>query len=236
MSDAIRPQLLEAFAKLRVADVRDGMDTLGLHHTGSMSPDIRPLWRTRACGIARTVRYLPYDGPAPDKTGEAYWKEYVPWYYKEVGSYPWVGEIEDGDFVVIDQSGVNAGLMGSQNTLDCTARGARGFVSNGGVRDTDEVILQEIPFWSAMVSQTMVQNRIKFDSQQIPVNVGGITVTPGDVIVADGDGVVVVPQDVAVDVARFADEERRRDMATRRKLYETLGRSEDSTVREEDPS
>jgi hypothetical protein len=65
----------------------------------------------------------------------------------------------EGDFIVIDQSGVNAGLMGSENTLTALKRGVRGFVSNGGVRDTDEVILQQVPFWSRMVSQGMVQSR-----------------------------------------------------------------------------
>ena len=58
-------KLLEMYAPLRVADVRDGMDWLGYHHYGSLSQEIRPLWRTRACGIERTARYLPYEGPAP---------------------------------------------------------------------------------------------------------------------------------------------------------------------------
>ena len=112
MSDApSRDELLNAFARLRVADVRDGMDTLGLHATGSMSPQIRPLWRTRACGLAVTARYLPYDGPQPTVTGEPYW-EWVGWYYREVCPYPWRQQIQPGDFAVIDQSGVDAGLMG----------------------------------------------------------------------------------------------------------------------------
>ena len=55
---------------------------------------------------------------------------------------PQVEEIEPGDFVVLDQGGVNAGLCGSNNTLDCVKRGVSGFVTNSGVRDTDEIILQ----------------------------------------------------------------------------------------------
>ena len=45
-------KLLEMYAPLRVADVRDGMDWLGYHHYGTLDRDIRPLWRTRVCGIA----------------------------------------------------------------------------------------------------------------------------------------------------------------------------------------
>jgi len=229
MAHPTRKQLLEAFATLRVADVRDGMDTLMLHSTGSMSPEIRPLWRTRAAGIARTVRYVPFAGSVPKLAPEEYWA-WVGTYYRDVCPYPWVEKIEEGDFVVIDQSGVNAGLMGSENTLGCVRKGARGFVSGAGVRDTDEIVLQKVPFWSAFCSQAMVQGRLVFESMDQPVVVGGVRVRPGDMVVADGDGVVVVPSEAALDVARYADEEHRRDMAHRRKHYDALGMAPDGTV------
>ncbi|HEX9621618.1 MAG TPA: hypothetical protein VF989_15845 [Polyangiaceae bacterium] len=141
-----------------------------------------------------------------------------------------MNEIRPGDFVVIDQSGVNAGLMGSENTLAALKCGVRGFLSNGGVRDSDEVILQKVPFWSRLVSQSMVQSRLQFDATNVPVCVGGQTVCPGDVIVADGDGAIVVPRGVAPEVAEFAREERARDRKNRRRHYEDLGREPDGTV------
>jgi 4-hydroxy-4-methyl-2-oxoglutarate aldolase len=194
-----------------------------------MSPDIRPLRRTRAAGIARTVRYVPFAGSVPRLAPEEYWA-WVGTYYRDICPYPWVEEIEEGDFVVIDQSGVNAGLMGSENTLGCVRRGARGFVSNAGVRDTDEIVLQKVPFWSAFCSQSMVQGRLAYESTNVPVEVGGVLVRPGDVVVGDGDGVIVVPSEAALDVARYADEEHRRDMAHRRKHYDALGMKPDGTV------
>lgn len=59
-------ELLKLFEPLRVADVRDGMDWMGYHHYGTMDYKIRPLYRTKAVGIARTARYLPYEGPDPE--------------------------------------------------------------------------------------------------------------------------------------------------------------------------
>jgi regulator of RNase E activity RraA len=77
----------------------------------------------------------------------------------------------------------------------------------------------------------MVQTRLAFDGASVPVCVGGQTVCPGDVLVADGDGVVVVPRAVAGDVARFAREEQERDRKNRRRHYADLGREPDDTVR-----
>lgn len=230
MSQDERQMLLDLYKDLRVADVRDGMDWCMMHHVGSMSVDIRPLYRTRAFGIARTARYLPYQGTIPVMSPEEY-TEWVGWYYNTVCTYPWVQEIQPGDFVVIDQSGVNAGLMGSNNGLECKRNGAHGLVTNGGVRDTDELILQQVPFWSKMVSQGMVQGRLQYDAHNIPVQVGGVLVHPGDVIMADGDGVIVVPRDKAVEVAKYARREMTNDKASRRKLYEALGMELDDTVR-----
>ena len=102
--------------------------------------------------------------------------------------YPWVESIEEGDFVVIDQSGLSVGLMGSENTLNCLRRGVCGFVTNGGVRDTDEIIQQKIPFWSPLVAQCMVQGRLQYDAHDVPVAVGGSLSHPGDVIVATVTG------------------------------------------------
>jgi 4-hydroxy-4-methyl-2-oxoglutarate aldolase len=230
ISQSEREQLLALFKGLRVADVRDGMDWNMLHHSGSLSPEIRPLFRTRAYGIARTARYLPYQGKIPDMTPQEY-TEFSGWYYNHVCTYPWIAEIQPGDFVVIDMRGVNAGLMGSNNALEGFKNGAAGYVSNGGVRDTDELILQQVPFWSRIISQGMVQGRLQFDAKDIPVQVGGVTVYPGDMVVADGDGVIVVPRQKAAEVAQYARRELEGDKAGRRKLYEALGRELDDTVR-----
>ncbi len=230
MSQDERQTLLDLFKDLRVADVRDGMDWNLLHNIGSMSPDIRPLFRTRAFGIARTARYLPYQGDIPSRTPDEY-TQWVGWYYNNVCTYPWVKEIQPGDFIVINQSGVNAGLLGSNNSLECKKNGANGLVTNGGMRDTDELILQKIPFWSRFISQAMVQGRLQFEAMDIPVSVGGVLVFSGDVVVADGDGVIVVPRAKAQDVARYAKRELDNDKIGRRKLYESLGMELDDSVK-----
>jgi regulator of RNase E activity RraA len=223
-------ELIEMFSQLRVADVRDGLDYLLLHNRFSLPYTIKPLFRTKAVGIAKTVRYLPYDGEIPKMTPQEY-EKWCGYYYTNICPYPWISEIQKGDFIVIDQSGVDAGLMGSNNSLDGFSRGAVGYVTNGGPRDTDELIIQKIPFWSKFVSQKTVIGRLKFDAMNIPVNIEGVLIKPGDVIVADGDGVVVVPRELAYDVYSFAKKELDNDKVSRRKLYDLMGWGYDETVK-----
>ena len=225
-----RTTLCKLYRDARVADVRDALDTFGLHGVGSVAPAVRPLWRTRACGIARTARYLPFDDVIPHLPLDGYQRWHND-YYRRVCPYPWVEEIKPGDFIVLDLSGVCAGLMGSENTLNCLRHGARGFVADGGVRDTDEIILQRVPFWSTMIAQCVVQGRLRYDAHNVAVAVGGVTVHPGDMVVADGDGVIVVPRRLAAEVGARAREVHRDDKVMRRKHYQALGRSLDATVK-----
>lgn len=196
---AEREEILAAYRSLGVADVRDGLDTVLHHHIGSVSRDIRPLWRTRAVGIAKTVRYVPYDGPPLDVPPEKYW-EWVGWYWNSVCPCSFLDGLQPGDFVVIDMSDMNVGLIGSNNTLGGVKAGAVGYLTNGGIRDTDETILEKVPVWSRYCAQAMPQLRLQFDAKDVPVSIGGVTVFPGDVVVADGDGVIVVPRGLAVAV------------------------------------
>lgn len=226
---ASRETLLKAFEDLRVADVRDGMDTLLLHHSGSMHPSIHPLWRTRIFGIAKTAKLVPYTGVIPDLQPEAYmaWSGH---YYNSICTYPYMETLAAGDILVLDQAGVDAGTFGSANTLSLLQKGVRGLVTNGGVRDTDEIIQQKVPVFLSFCSQKMVQGRVQFEAQDIPVTVGGVTVHPGDIIVADGDGVIVVPQARALEVARWARKEHERDKEDRLASFKALGLQTDETV------
>ena len=76
----------------------------------------------------------------------------------------------------------------------------------------------------------MVQGRLRFDTKDIPVSVGGVVVYPRDVVVADGDGVIVVPRKMAVEIAKYAQRELTQDKAARKKLYKELNMELDETV------
>ena len=229
MSKQERQELLELYKGARVADVRDAMDWYMMHSFGTMCPCVLPLFRTIACGIAKTARYLPFQGPIPNMTPDEYSK-WVGMYYREICKYPWEAEIEDGDFVALDLSGLNVGLMGSANSLRDFEKGCRGFVINGGARDTDEIIIQKIPFWTTMVSQPMVQGRIQYDAHNIPIAIGGVVIYPEDIIVGDGDGVIVVPRKIAYEVGKKAAKQLVEDKAGRRAVYDRLGWEPDPTV------
>jgi 4-hydroxy-4-methyl-2-oxoglutarate aldolase len=221
--------ILEAYKGLRVADVRDGLDWCGMMHYGTVSSNIMPLFRTIKIGIARTLKYLPFQGPVPFLTGEAY-TEWSNNYYNKICTWGFFANIEEGDFLCLDQCGMDVGLIGSNSGLEGIRCGAVGWLSNGGVRDTDELILEKVPFWGTMMSQPMVQGRLIFEAEQVPIHIGGVVIYPGDVIAADGDGAVVVPRRMAFDVAKYARRELDNDKAGRKKLYMEMNMELDSTV------
>ena len=232
MSSQENLELIEMFKRLRVTDVRDGMDWMGYHHYGTVDYRIRPLFRpeTSIIGIARTARYVPYEGPVPALPPEEYTK-WVKMYYTEICYDPWNKDIIPGDFICLDIAGIDVGLLGSNNTLACTKSGAVGFMTNGGgIRDTDECILQKMNVWSMHISQPMDQARIRFIEKDTPIAIGGVAIYPGDVVVADGDGVIVVPRKVAKDVAKYAWQEASADKKSRKQLYIDLGMKLDETV------
>ena len=232
MSNSENLKLIEMFTRLRVTDIRDGMDWMGYHHYGTVDHSIRPLFRpeTSIIGIARTARYVPYEGPVPALPPDEY-TQWVKMYYSEICTYPWGKEIKNGDFICIDVAGIDVGLLGSNNTLEFKKSGAVGFLLNGGgIRDTDECILQKIHVWSKFVSQPMDQARIRYVDKDIPIAIGGAAVYPGDVVAADGDGVIVVPRKVAKDVAKYAWQEASADKKSRKQLYIDLGMKLDNTV------
>ncbi|MDI9498781.1 MAG: RraA family protein [Bacillota bacterium] len=225
--------LIQMFERLRTTDVRDGMDWMGYHHYGSVHHSIRPLFRpdTSIIGIARTGRYVPYEGPVPMLTRDEY-TSWVAMYYREICTDKWAEDIQEGDFICLDIAGLDVGLLGSNNTLACMKRGAVGFMTNGGgIRDTDECVIQKVHVWSRFISQPMDQARIRYIEKDCPIGIGGVAIYPGDVVVADGDGVIVVPRKVARDVAKYAWQEASADKKARRQLYLDLNMPLDDTVR-----
>ena len=129
-----RTRLLSLYEDLRVADVRDGLDTLGYHYTASMHPSVRPVWRTRAFGIARTARYLPFRGTVPALKPEEY-MQWSGWHYNNVCTYPWVQDIQPGDFIVNITEQLRLRLDPFAQHLGCAfddGQRITNFMSNGG--------------------------------------------------------------------------------------------------------
>ena len=154
-------------------------------------------------------------------------------WYNRISPEPWTDNIKTGSIVVLDVEGDgDTGSVGSANSLGYIKKGARGIISNGGVRDTDEIILQRIPVYMDWRhrGRGIRPGRNELESYDKPVTIGGVLIRPGDVLVADGDGVVCVPREYAENVAVEARKILEGDKNARKNLYQELGREPDKTV------
>lgn len=205
-TQAENEKILKLYEELRVSDVSDGLDAVGLADVGIMEPDIKTLWRDtdnythRIIGIAVTARYVPSnkrEAKMPDET--------VGRWYQELTSEAFMDALHPNSVLVIDgnQDG-DTRSIGSSNIKAWQKRGMLGVVTSGGVGDTDEIIHQRIPVYYKRLGRGLRPGRNELESVNRPVMCGGVLVRPGDVVVGDGDGVVVVPRERAEEVANAA--------------------------------
>jgi len=236
MTAGQRQNLLKQCRGIRVTDWHDALDTLGRFDRGLMEPRIRPLWRDadglthRIVGFAFTLRYVPSGRTIVAGDAEEFARQEREWYGEEP---KWGKELAPGDVVVIDGSGTrDTGYVGSMNSLCWMAAGAVGIVTNSGVRDTDELIKQRVPVYCDGLARGIIPGRVELESYRRPVECGGVLVRPGDLIVADGDGVIVIPAQLVPEALPLARRIQQSDQRNRARLYKKLGIEPDFTLGE----
>lgn len=234
-------QILKLYQGLRVADVSDGMDMVGLRDAGLLDQSIEPLWKDIdnmshiISGIAVTARYIPTMRVIKNPMAKEEFQKWEGNWYGNFSTEAYVEHIKPGSIVVLDVQGDgDTGSVGSFNGLFWVSKGARGVISNGGIRDTDELIKQRIPVYLDFMKRGrgIRPGRNELESVNKPVTLGGVIIRPGDVIVADGDGVICVPREYARPVAEFAREILNKDKQGRKGLYQQLGMPIDKTVQD----
>lgn len=230
MTTKVEPEVLALFEGCRTSDVSDALDSVGIMDRQTMDPKMRPLWEgCQFYGLARTVQLYPSIRVLNEVPYEEYDQNYGKW---TDGSYAWsrmAGETPN-EVWVFDEGGLSSGLLGSDNTLGGMVKGVKGYVIDGVCRDSDETRMQKGPVFCSLRRPSHVYGRTRDARIDQPIVCAGVRVEAGDVIIADGDGVVVVPQDIAAEVGRRSKLILDKDKISRGRKYQQMGWQADATV------
>ncbi|CAL9305411.1 MULTISPECIES: isocitrate/isopropylmalate family dehydrogenase [Streptomyces] len=195
--DTVVPEdVVDRLARLDTASVSDALDSLGVG--GVLAGLSARVPGARTAGLAYTVTYRPVGG---DGQG-----------FRNAANY--LDDVPAGSFVVVDNAGsTTCTNWGSLLTSVARSRGVRGTAVHGSARDIDEIRAAGYPLFSTGATMVSGKNRVELAATGRPVTVGDVTVRPGDVVVADDNGVLVVPAAHAAEVADRAERVERTETA-----------------------
>jgi 4-hydroxy-4-methyl-2-oxoglutarate aldolase len=201
-------ELLGRLEGLHPAAVADCLDRLGLRRQ-VMSPHIRPLFpEAKLAGYASTVHCVEVDEVPADQ---------AQWYRGELAA---VDALGPGDVMVV--STCRGSYWGELLATASRQRGAHGVVLDAYTRDTLALIEMRFPTFAAGIHCADSLGRIDVDAVGVRIECGGVAVEPGDLVLADHDGVVVIPGVRAEEVVLLAEEKVADETVVRGKLAEGM--------------
>lgn len=182
----VDPAVVEGFKGLDTTSVSDALDRLGI--TGGLI-GIKPVVSgVTLCGPAFTVHYVPC-GVVKGTVGD------------------FLDDVEPGQVVVIDNAGREyCTVWGDLMSLTASRKGVAGTVIDGVCRDINGIRELKYPIYTKGFYMVTGKDRVQVDAVNVPVAISGVQVKPGDIMLGDDTGVVVIPRERAADVLATARE------------------------------